>query len=157
MTTIDLTPFYRSSIGFDRLASMLDSALSAEQPASSYPAYNIESTAENQYAITLSVAGFTRNEIDILIEHDVLTIQGKKESTVNKDQYLYQGFSTRSFERRFNLAEHVEVTGAELNNGLLTIKLVKEIPEALKPRKIQIETEDSARVIEHQVDTDKAA
>lgn len=157
MTTIDLTPFYRSSIGFDRLASMLDSALSTEHPASGYPAYNIETTDENRYAITLAVAGFTRDEIDIQVENDILKIQGRKDTNEDKDQYLYQGFSVRPFERSFNLAEHVEVTGADLNNGLLTIKLMKEIPEAMKPRKIQIETEDSTRVIEHQANTNQAA
>lgn len=157
MTTIDLTPFYRSSIGFDRLASMLDSALSTEQPSKSYPAYNIEAADENHYAITLIVAGFTRDEIDIQIENDVLAIKGKKEATDNNDQYLYQGFSIRPFERKFNLAEHVEVTGADLKNGLLTIRLLKEVPEAMKPRKIQIETEASPKVIEHQKNPDKAA
>ena len=157
MTTIDLTPFYRSSIGFDHLARMLDSALSAEQPASGYPAYNIESTDENRYAITLAVAGFTQDEIDIQVENDVLKIQGKKEETENKDQYLYQGFSIRPFERKFNLAEHVEVTDADLKNGVLTVKLVKEIPEAMKPRRIPIETDNSSRVIEHQTKTEQAA
>lgn len=157
MNTIDLTPFYRNSIGFDRLASMLDSALSTEQRANGYPAYNIETIDDNQYAITLAVAGFTRDEIDIQVENNVLIIQGKKDTDENKDKYLYQGFSILPFERKFNLAEYVEVTGADLNNGLLTIKLVKEIPEAMKPRKIQIETENSTRTIEHQAETDQAA
>jgi len=155
MTTIDLTPFYRSSIGFDRLASMLDSALSTDQPSGNSPAYNIKNTSENKYAITISVAGFTRNEIELQVENNVLIVKGNKETPENKDQYLYQGFSVNPFERKFNLAEHVEVTGAELNNGLLTISLVKEVPEALKPRIIKIDTDE--KILEHQPDSDKAA
>ena len=153
MTTIDLTPFYRSSIGFDRLASMLDSALSTDQPATGAPPYNIEATEENRYAITLAVAGFTNDEIDIQVENGVLTVQGKKSDSEDSGQYLYQGITFRPFERKFNLAEHVEVTGANLSNGLLTISFVKEIPEAMKPRKIQIDT--NKKVIEHK--NEKAA
>lgn len=155
MSAIDLTPFYRSSIGFDRLASMLDSALSTDQPATGMPPYNIEATEENRYAITLAVAGFTKDEINIQVENGVLAIQGKKENMGNDDKYLYQGITFRPFERKFNLAEHVEVTGADLSNGLLTISLVKEIPEAMKPRKIQIET--TKKVIEHKNEDEKAA
>jgi molecular chaperone IbpA len=155
MNTIDLTPFYRSSIGFDRLASMLDTALSTDQASAGYPAYNINTTGENRYAITLAVAGFAQDEIDIQVENNVLTVRGKKEDADNNEKFLYQGITLRPFERKFNLADHVEVTGADLNNGLLTINLVKEIPEAMKPRKIRIETDN--KTIEHQSDTDKAA
>lgn len=138
MTTIDLSPLYRSSIGFDRLGSLLNSALNAEQSYSSYPPYNIEVTGENEYQISLAVAGFAENELDIQTERGVLTVRGKKSTTDNGQEYLHQGIANRSFERKFNLADHVEVTGADLANGLLTVKLVKEIPEAMKPKKIPV-------------------
>ena len=156
MNTIDLTPLYRSSIGFDRLGSLLDSALRAEQASVSYPPYNIEVQDDNRYGITLAVAGFDLNELDIQVEKGVLTVRGKKSDEGKEDRrYLYQGIATRTFERKFNLADHVEVTGAQLNNGLLTIHLVKEIPEAMKPRSIAIEK--SGNVLEHQKDRSKAA
>lgn len=149
MTTIDLTPLYRSTIGFDRFGSLLNAALGAEKPASGgYPPYNIEVVGENQYAITLAVAGFTRNDIDIQVEHGVLTIRGKQDSDDREHNYLHQGIANRAFERKFTLADHVEVTGAELSNGLLKLSLVKEVPEAMKPRKIEIGG-DSDSVLEH--------
>lgn len=156
MNTIDLSPLYRSTIGFDRLGSLLDSALRAEQASAGYPPYNIEATDENRYGITLAVAGFEQSELDIQVEKGVLTVRGKKTSDSKEERkYLYQGIATRSFERKFNLADHVEVTGASLNNGLLTINLVKEIPEAMKPKTITIN--QSGNVLEHQVSQHKAA
>lgn len=157
MNTIDLTPLYRSTIGFDRLGALLDSALRAEQASSGYPPYNIEVTGENRYGITLAVAGFEQSELDIQVEKGVLTVRGKKSSDSNKEErkYLHQGIATRGFERKFSLADHVEVTGASLNNGLLTLSLVKEIPEAMKPRNIAIS--QSGNVLEHQAGQDKAA
>lgn len=155
MTTLDLTPLYRSSIGFDRLASLLDAALGAEQSTAGQPPYNIEITAENRYAITLALAGFDKNEIDIEVENGVLTVRGKKDVEDKMKNYLYRGISLRTFERKFNLAEHVEVTGAEMKNGLLTIGLMKEIPEAMKPKKIAIG--DPVSVLEYHVEADKAA
>lgn len=155
MTTIDLSPLYRSSIGLDRLASMLDSARSTEQAPAAYPPYNIEMTEENRYTISLAVAGFSQQEIDIQIEKGVLTISGKKTTTQHSDKLLHQGFALRPFERKFNLAEHVEVSGAELRNGLLTIRLQREIPPEMQPRKIEIETPD--KVLEHQPDTAQTA
>lgn len=140
MATIDFSPLYRSSVGFDRMASLLDSALRSEQASAGYPPYNIEITGENQYAICLAIAGFEESELDIQVEKGVLTVKGKKATENQSRQYLYQGIATRSFERKFNLAEHVEVTGASLNNGLLTISLIKEIPEAIKPKRIAINT-----------------
>ncbi len=137
MNTIDLTPLYRSSIGFDRFGSLLDSALRSEQSAS-YPPYNIEVVGENEYAITLALAGFDDSDIDIQTEKGVLTVKGKKEDKNEDAQYLHRGIANRSFERKFNLADHVEVRGASLNNGLLTINLLREIPEAMKPKKIEI-------------------
>ena len=148
MNTIDLSPLYRSTIGFDRLASLLDSTLAAENSSPGYPPYNIEACDENVYAITLAVAGFKKDEIDINVEKGVLTIRGKKEQDESR-QYLHQGIANRAFERKFNLDDHVEVTGADLNDGLLSIHLVKEIPEAMKPRRIKI-NQDSNDVIEHQ-------
>ena len=138
MNTIDLTPLYRSSIGFDRFGTLLDMALRSDQSAAGYPPYNIEVTGENRYAITLAVAGFTIEDLEIQVENNVLTVRGKKTNDDNPHNYLYQGIATRSFERRFNLADYVEVSGAELRNGLLTVNLVKEIPEAMKPKRIEI-------------------
>jgi molecular chaperone IbpA len=148
MNTIDLTPLYRSSIGFDRLGSLLDTALRAEQASTGYPPYNIEVTGEDRYGLTLAVAGFERNELDIQVEKGVLTVRGKKvNESKDERKYLYQGIATRTFERKFNLADHVEVTGAQLNNGLLSISLVKQVPEAMKPKTIAIDSQSN--VIEH--------
>lgn len=140
MNSIDLTPLYRSTIGFDRMASLLDSAMRGEQSSGGYPPYNIEVTGENQYGITLAVAGFEEDELNIQVENGVLSVRGKKAESEDDKQrrFLHQGIAYRSFERKFNLADHVEVRGAELKNGLLTIQLVKEIPEAMKPRSIAI-------------------
>ncbi len=138
MNTLDLTPLYRSTVGFDRVANLLDSALRANQTSAGYPPYNIELTGESTYSITIAVAGFTREELDIQVENGTLTVAGKKNKADDQKQYLYQGIATRSFERKFNLADYVRVEGAEMENGLLTIQLVKEIPEAMKPRKIEI-------------------
>ncbi len=143
MTTLDLTPLYRSSIGFDRIASLLDSTLSAKPSAPSYPPYNIEVLDDNRYVITIAVAGFEQSEMDINVEKGVLTIRGKKASDRNR-QFLHQGIANRTFERKFNLADYVEVTGADLKNGLLSVQLKKEIPEAMKPKTITITTAETA-------------
>lgn len=147
MNRIDLTPLYRSSVGFDRFGSILDAALQAEKSASGYPPYNIEVVEENNYAITIAVAGFKQDELDLQVENGVLTVRGKKAPAAEKE-FLHQGIATRSFERKFNLADHIEVTGADLQDGLLTVSLVKEIPEAMKPRTIGING-SSAKVISH--------
>jgi molecular chaperone IbpA len=133
-------------VGFDRLASLLNSTLNADSAAGGFPPYNIEVRDENRYAITLAVAGFDRAELDIVVEKDVLTIRGRKASNEER-RYLHQGIANRSFERKFNLADHVQVTNADLNNGLLTINLVREIPEEMKPRSIAISQDEAA--IEH--------
>ncbi len=139
MTTIDLTPLYRSTIGFDRFGSLLNSTLGADKAVSGgWPPYNIEVIGEDRYTITLAVAGFCQENIDIQLENGILTIRGKQESDDGKRNYLHQGIANRSFERKFTLADHVEVTGADLHDGLLELTLVREIPEAMKPRKIQI-------------------
>lgn len=142
MNTIDLSPLYRNSVGFDRMANLLDNALRSKQTSSGYPPYNIEVIGDNRYGITLAVAGFSEDDFELQVEDGVLTVSAKQEQVDNNKEYLYQGIATRSFERKFNLAEHVEVTGAELKNGLLTIALLKEIPEAKKPRKITIGGKD---------------
>ncbi len=155
MNSIDLSPLYRSTVGFDRLGALLDSALRADQ-GSSFPPYNIEVTGDNCYAITLAVAGFDRRELDIQVERGLLSVRGKKAGNDSEEhKYLHQGIATRTFERKFSLADHVEVTGAELTNGLLTVNLVKEIPEAMKPKTIAINR--SENVIQHKVESNKAA
>ncbi len=151
---IDFTPLYRNSIGFDRLARMLDQAMAAEPPTG-YPPYDIEMLEENSYDITLAVAGFEEAELDIQVENGVLTVHGKKH-TDEERKFLYHGIAQREFERKFNLADHIEVHGAELKNGLLKIHLVKEIPEAMKPRSIAIKSADNSR-LEHQVEEKSAA
>jgi molecular chaperone IbpA len=146
MASIDLTPLYRSSIGFDRLASVLDSALRTDNVAPGYPPYNIEVLDEDRYAITLAVAGFERSELDIQVEKGVLSVRGQKADEQER-RYLHKGIAYRAFERKFDLADHVEVTGADLTNGLLTIRLNREIPEAMKPRTIAID--EGGTVLEH--------
>lgn len=135
MRTFDMNPLLRNVIGFDRLAQALDEAQRAE---SKYPPYNIEVEDENKYRITMAVAGFDQSELDITSEYDTLTIVGRKVKDGVERTYLHRGLGTRDFEQRFRLADHVKVAGAKLENGLLFIELQREIPEAMKPRKIAI-------------------
>lgn len=138
MRTFDFTPLYRSAIGFDRLANLFDDALRADaQP--SYPPYNIELVGEDKYQITMAVAGFDRSEIEIETERDALKITGRKQRDEAQRNFLHRGIATRNFEHTFRLADHVRVVGARMDNGLLNIELVREVPEALKPRKIAID------------------
>jgi molecular chaperone IbpA len=148
MTRIDLTPLYRSSVGFDRFGSLLDAAFQTEKTAVSYPPYNIEVLEENSYSITLAVAGFKEQDIDIETNNGVLTIRGKQTEDEDKN-YLHQGIAQRAFERKFNLADHVEVTDAKLADGLLSIALVREIPEAMKPKTIRVNGSSASDAIEH--------
>ncbi|RJF96629.1 heat-shock protein [Noviherbaspirillum cavernae] len=137
MRTYDFTPLYRSAIGFDRLAQLFDEAQRTDsQP--SYPPYNIELVSEDKYRIVMAVAGFERSELDIESEHDTLKVIGRKQRDETKRTFLHRGIAARDFEQRFQLADHVKVVSANLDNGLLSIELVREIPEALKPRKIEI-------------------
>jgi len=140
MNTFDFSPLFRSAIGFDRLYSMLDNATRTAQSQPGYPPYNIELIDENTYKITMAIAGFSESELDIQIENNTLTITGKKQKDEREKQrkYLHQGIAARNFEHRFQLADHVIVKGADLTNGILNIDLVREIPEAMKPRKISI-------------------
>ena len=147
MNSIDLTPLYRNSVGFDRLASLIDNALTSETKATTYPPYNIEILGENSYAISLAVAGFSQDELDIQVEKGILSVTGNKNKEQEERKYLHHGIPNQTFERKFNLADYVEVTGADLSNGLLNISLVKEIPETMKPKKISISQTDNA--LEH--------
>ena len=136
MRTFDLTPLYRSTIGFDRLFNMLDGF----EAAPGYPPYNIERTGENDYRISVAVAGFAENELSIEAKENTLTIKGEKSTKEDNTsgEVLYQGIAARAFERAFQLADHVQVKGAVLENGLLHVDLVREVPEAMKPRQIPI-------------------
>jgi molecular chaperone IbpA len=147
MRTYDFSPLYRSAIGFDRLAQLFDDAQRADaQP--SYPPYNIELVTEDKYRITMAVAGFNRSELDIETERDTLKIIGRKQKDESKHNFLHRGIAARDFEHRFQLADHVKVVSAQLDNGLLNIELVREIPEALKPRKIAINGGDNVELLE---------
>jgi molecular chaperone IbpA len=154
MRHVDFTPLYRSTVGFDRLFSLLDNRSIADQTPS-YPPYNIERTGENTYRITMAVAGFDEKEISIEAHAHVLTVKGEKgeDANASESEYLYRGIATRAFERRFQLADHVEVQAASLKNGLLRIDLLRNIPEAMKPRRIAIAAEaaDEGKTIEAQV------
>lgn len=137
MTSLDFSPLFRSTIGFDRLSRLAEAATRADTSAYSYPPYNIEKVDEDQYRVTMAVAGFGSDTLDITVEANTLTVKGELPKN-DKGEYLYRGIATRSFERRFQLADHLQVTGAALTDGMLTIDLKREIPEALKPRRIEI-------------------
>jgi molecular chaperone IbpA len=137
MRNVDLSPLYRSFIGFDHLASLLDSANRADK-SNGYPPYNIESVADDKYRITMAVAGFNEDELEIHSEQNTLIVKGVKAEQKEERKYLYQGIAERNFERRFQLSDYIKVIGANMENGLLHIELEREIPEALKPRKIAI-------------------
>jgi molecular chaperone IbpA len=149
MRTYDLTPFYRSTVGFDRLFSLLDQATADGSPG--YPPYNIERTGENAYRISVAVSGFALGELSLVSKENTLTIKGEKVANENdkeKSEVLYRGIAARAFERAFQLADFVAVKNASLENGLLHVDLVREIPEAKKPRNIPIAGTQSAPVIE---------
>ncbi len=142
MRTLDFSPLYRSTVGFDHLSSLLDSINRDDSNQPSYPPYNIELLETDKYQISMAVAGFDESELDIQTEKGTLTVTGKKAGDdAESRNYLHQGIAARNFERRFQLADHVEVVGARLANGLLYIDLLREIPEAMKPRKIEIGNE----------------
>ena len=138
MRPFDFAPLYRSTVGFDRLVQLLDSVAGTDTDAPSYPPYNIERMSENQYRITMAVAGFGQDDIKIEVKEQSLTIKGEKKPEDKERQFLHRGIATRAFERRFQLADHVEVTGADLKDGLLHVDLVRNVPERLKPRSIAI-------------------
>ena len=139
MRTFDPTPLFRASVGFDRMADLMDRVLAAEPVQPTYPPYNIEKTDENAYRISVAVAGFSADELNVEMKENGLTISGRKgEDKDEQRSYLHRGIATRAFERRFHLADHVRVSGATHADGMLHIDLVREIPEALKPRRIEI-------------------
>ncbi|HEY7884624.1 MAG TPA: Hsp20 family protein [Cellvibrionaceae bacterium] len=138
MRNFDFSPLYRSAIGFDRVASMLDTLSRSEQAQPSYPPYNIELTGEDHYRISMAVAGFDQRELSIEVNQNNLTVSGNKGDEQDQRTYLHQGIAARNFERRFQLADHVRVESAAFENGLLHIDLVREVPEAIKPRTIEI-------------------
>jgi len=151
MRHVDFSPLYRSTVGFDRLFTMLDS-LGQLDGGQTYPPYNIERTGEDAYRISMAVAGFSEDDISVEAHRNVLTIKGEKRDEQNKDnsEFLYRGIASRSFERRFQLADHVEVAGATLKDGLLHIDLVRNVPEEMKPRRIPVArtSADGAKQIE---------
>ena len=149
MRHYDLSPLYRSTVGFDRLFSMLDGMSNGDNGTPGYPPYNIERTGENAYRITMAVAGFGQEDLSIEVKEHALTVRGEKKADGEpKSEVLYRGIAERTFERRFQLAEHVEVRGARLENGLLHVELVRQIPEALKPRTIEIASGEPQKVID---------
>ncbi len=156
MTTFDFSPLYRTSVGFDRLASLMNSATRQDQ-GNAYPPYNIRTMGEDHYQITMAVAGFSEDDIDITTEQSRLLVTGNRADEEEQGEYLHRGIATRSFERRFNLADHVKVVSASLENGLLHIDLERELPEAMKPRTIKI-GKATARLLDIEKDSkDKAA
>ena len=138
MTNFDFSPLYRTTVGFDHLSTLLDNIHRSDRTANSYPPYNIELINENNYQITMAVSGFKSDELDIKSEQRTLTVKGQKHPDENSRNYLHQGIAARNFERKFQLADHIEITGAQLENGLLHIDLAREIPEAMKPKTIPI-------------------
>ena len=145
MRNTDFSPLYRTAIGFDRMASILDNLSRNDQSQGGYPPYNIELIDENEYRITMALAGFTESELSIQTEQNTLLITGKKAEESSARQFLHQGIAARNFERRFQLADHVRVHTARLENGLLHVDLVREIPEAMIPRTIQIQGASAPR------------
>lgn len=148
MRSVDLSPLFRYSVGFDRLDDLFETAFRGTQDTS-YPPYNIAKTGQDAYRITVAVAGFGEDELDLQVKENLLTVKGKATAETEKDvAYLHRGIARRAFEHRFQLADHVKVVGARLTNGLLDIELMREIPEAMKPQKIAIGTGAKAKVIE---------
>jgi len=145
---LDLTPLFRSTVGFDRMGRLLDTAFNSEAP--SYPPYNIEKIADDQYRITMAVAGFNKTDLDITQNNNALIVTGDQEKDEVDSKYLHRGIATRAFERQFELADHVNVTNAGLENGLLVIELKREVPEELKPRKIAIGASSAAKTLDHE-------
>ncbi|WP_299359437.1 Hsp20 family protein [uncultured Paracoccus sp.] len=146
MRNMDLTPLYRASVGFDRMADLMDRALSADVAAPTYPPYNIEKTGENAYRISIAVAGFSADDLSVEMKDGAVIVSARKTEEDDSRTYLHRGIATRAFERKFTLADHVRVNGASHVDGMLHIDLVREVPEALKPRKIAISKADGQTV-----------
>ena len=150
MRTIDFTPLHRFAVGFDRMQRQFDQLAHLDEAQPAYPPYNIEMLSDNDYRITMAVAGFGESDLDITVEDSRLTVTGRISQSESEDEprYLHRGIAARAFERRFELADHLKIRGAKLDNGLLHIELQREVPEELKPRKIAIKTA-AAKAIEH--------
>ena len=148
MRSFDLAPLYRATVGFDRIADLMDRALTADVAQPTYPPYNIEKTAEDAYRISIAVAGFTPEELNVEVKDGTLLVAARKGDEAEGKTYLHRGIATRAFERRFALADHVRVTGASHEHGMLHIDLVRETPEALKPRRIEIARGTTAPALE---------
>jgi molecular chaperone IbpA len=151
-SAFDFSPLFRSTVGFDRLAHLLENAARFEP--TNWPPYNIEKTGEDAYRITMAVAGFAPDEIEVVAKPNLLTVSGQKAKSEEGVQYLHRGIATRSFRQTFELADYVKVADAKLDNGLLMIELVREVPEAMKPRRIEIKAgealgQDNRKTIEH--------
>ena len=150
MRTFDLSPLFRSTIGFDRMSRLLDTALQLDEAGITYPPYNIEKRGENDYRITMAIAGFSEDDLEVTQTESTLVVRGRAKQDDEHAQFLHRGIAGRAFERRFQLADYIRVSGASLLNGLLHVDLVREVPEALKPRTIQIDAGQGQKVIEKQ-------
>ena len=155
MDRFDFSPLFRSTIGFDRLTRLVDAASRVDNAAVAYPPYNIEKTGEDAYRLTMAVAGFSPTELDITVQENTLLVTGKAREEEDGGGYLHRGIARRAFERRFSLADHMKVVGASLNNGMLSVDVVHEVPEAAKPRTIKIGT--TVETVPPQVMEQKAA
>ncbi|MCF6445459.1 Hsp20 family protein [Nereida sp. MMG025] len=153
MRSFDMTPLYRATVGFDQIADLMDRVLTNDTSTQSYPPYNIEKTSDDAYRISIAVAGFSDNDLSVEVKENTLHITARKAEEDGDRTYLHRGIATRAFDRRFHLADHVRVTGATHENGMLHIDLMREVPEALKPRRIAIE---SAKSVETDVVEAKA-
>jgi molecular chaperone IbpA len=140
MDRFDFSPLFRSTIGFDRLTHLVDAATRVDNASLAYPPYNIEKTGEDAYRLTMAVAGFSQHELDITAQENTLLVTGKAKKEEDENLYLHRGIARRAFERRFSLADHIKVVGASLVNGMLHVDLIRQVPEAAKPRKVQIGT-----------------
>jgi molecular chaperone IbpA len=150
MDRFDFSPLFRSTIGFDRLARLVDAATRVDGASLAYPPYNIEKTGEDAYRLTMAVAGFSEDELDITVQESTLLVTGKAKKEEDDGRYLHRGIARRAFERRFSLADHIKVVGASLVNGMLHVDLVHQVPEAAKPRKVQISAAEPAQVTAQQ-------
>ena len=146
MRTYDLSPLYRATVGFDRVADLMDRVLSADVSQPTYPPYNIEKLGDDAYRISIAVAGFSDADLNVEVKDGALIVAARKQEADEGRTYLHRGIATRAFERRFHLADHVRVTGATHVDGMLHIDLVREVPESLKPRRIEIARGDTARL-----------
>ncbi len=158
MRTFDLTPLFRSSVGFDRLSQLMDTASRLDDGAASFPPYNIEKHGEDEYKITMAVAGFSIDDIEITAQEQNLIVRGSKQKEDEDESvYLHRGIANRAFERRFQIAEHIRISGASMENGLLYIDMVREVPEYLKPRTIEIAAPKAGKAVKNKTIENQAA